>query len=1056
MKIELLLLFGGLICFNGFSQQGGQFWRINGNFNTNPANNFLGTTNNFGLMLRTNDTRRFNINRTLFYPINGYNGNRSGNILIARDVPINNLLYSDNFGAYSLLHLSGSAGNFVQNGGYRPWMITGVTFTDNQDLSYMGIRQVGNVLDKTETTITWSDNAIGSSGPDDMVFRFTSAGQGNTTISTNFNDPFDLDGLHVARFTGTGLFGLGNTFGINVPGQGVNYATPQSLAHLSLANRESIWMQFTNRNNALGAGGTGETANDGLRIGILGNNLDVRNGNAMIYNQENRHLLLSTAANTNSVSPTNTRERVRITNYGAPTQLAFGYGTYNPAGLNPNFTRMSISQNPNNPVTRPMSLLHIGYNTGGAFGFTTDGWRPWMDIGMFGSNGTDNFYLGLKDEGNDRFDAVVSWGDNQPAGPNGPDHLRFIFTSTTTALPPGQGDPVSQSLDGLEIGRFEPTEDLNNDSTLNDFGKFGVGDFTGTPVTHKLHVRGNARFEYVPDSAANYVLMAIQLDSANNPNDIALRKIHVDSLPTAVIDTAFVNCDSTELVFVQNGDSLFVDMSCFVDTLASGGGFVGCDDTSGIADLLSDSKSNMNDYRLYFEDGPDSLLQTNSNQIGIGYDCGETLVGKLNVDNKSEHNGIYMYMDNVIDQGNYPNTVMAGISSIVKNSTVTPTPTGAFLPAIYANAENNTPSNLGLLIETNTGNVNIGGVILAGENGVPSASNIGLRVAAIQGSSSNVGGFFGAFGVPGSNQSTGGNFTATGSNLNYGVYSSVQGTSPNNYAGYFNGEVAATNYITIVSDQNMKTNINNYDSSLYVISQLQPRTFEFTDANYQGMTLPSGHQYGLIAQEVENVLPTVVTENVHPAQYDSLGNQIQPAYNYKGLNYESFIPILIGGVKEQQAIIESQDSTISAQDSLITDLNDRLTNLENCLSNILPLLCQINNDMIQNNNNKTPEEIRHILDVELKDEMSIILDQNVPNPFAEQTRINFSIPETVKKAQIHFYNSAGQLIKSVDLEQRGLGQINVFGSDLSSGIYTYSLVADGVVVATKKMQKMNY
>ncbi len=46
-------------------------------------------------------------------------------------------------GPYSLLHLNGKIGNVVQQAGYRPWMQTGITFTDNQDLSYMGLRQVG-------------------------------------------------------------------------------------------------------------------------------------------------------------------------------------------------------------------------------------------------------------------------------------------------------------------------------------------------------------------------------------------------------------------------------------------------------------------------------------------------------------------------------------------------------------------------------------------------------------------------------------------------------------------------------------------------------------------------------------------------------------------------------------------------------------------------------------------------------------------------------------------------------------------------------------------------
>lgn len=83
----------------------------------------------------------------------------------------------------------------------------------------------------------------------------------------------------------------------------------------------------------------------------------------------------------------------------------------------------------------------------------------------------------------------------------------------------------------------------------------------------------------------------------------------------------------------------------------------------------------------------------------------------------------------------------------------------------------------------------------------------------------------------------------------------------------------------------------------------------------------------------------------------------------------------------------------------------------------------------------------------------MVLSQNVPNPFAEKTVISYNIPTNVAQAQIHFYNATGQLINSVDLKERGNGELTVFANDLSSGIYTYSLVADGKVVATKKMMK---
>jgi len=52
-----------------------------------------------------------------------------------------------------------------------------------------------------------------------------------------------------------------------------------------------------------------------------------------------------------------------------------------------------------------------------------------------------------------------------------------------------------------------------------------------------------------------------------------------------------------------------------------------------------------------------------------------------------------------------------------------------------------------------------------------------------------------------------------------------------------------------------------------------------------------------------------------------------------------------------------------------------------------------------------------------------------------------------------FYDVNGKLIQVVDLDGRGQGQLNVFADDLSNGIYSYALVADGQVIDTKQMVK---
>jgi hypothetical protein len=252
------------------------------------------------------------------------------------------------------------------------------------------------------------------------------------------------------------------------------------------------------------------------------------------------------------------------------------------------------------------------------------------------------------------------------------------------------------------------------------------------------------------------------------------------------------------------------------------------------------------------------------------------------------------------------------------------------------------------------------------------------------------------------------------------------------------------------SDSTLKHNIQDLDINAdSLLNLLRPRTFEWNSIQD---TFMLGTQYGFVAQEFETVFPDLVKSG-----RDSI----------KHITTDGLFPILVSGYQKQKAQIDSlenqnddlqagQDSlkqVVANQDAKIEDLNNRLSQLENCLSGILPYLCQLSQSAVQANTPQSQEAIRAQLQVKLTNREAIILDQNVPNPFAEQTVINFSIPETVKKAQIHFYNATGQLMQSVEVTERGLGSLTVFGSDLSSGTYTYTLVADGVVVATKKMVK---
>lgn len=205
--------------------QAGAAWYRGGN-NGPPSgltgDNTFGTRWNSPIYTITNGQNRMKLNGDLTgsqYSINGYTAaqgvNTSGYLLLGNATTVGNVSNASIYGqmgAFSLLHLNGSSTGELA---YRPWMQTGVTFTDGFDLSYVGLRK-GNGLGTsntiTEMVIAWgNENTVGVSGPDDMVFRFMgTATDLSTTPSADNLTGSDYDGRHIARFAAqSGNLGIG-------------------------------------------------------------------------------------------------------------------------------------------------------------------------------------------------------------------------------------------------------------------------------------------------------------------------------------------------------------------------------------------------------------------------------------------------------------------------------------------------------------------------------------------------------------------------------------------------------------------------------------------------------------------------------------------------------------------------------------------------------------------------------------------------------------------------------------------------------------------------------
>jgi len=119
---------------------------------------------------------------------------------------------------------------------------------------------------------------------------------------------------------------------------------------------------------------------------------------------------------------------------------------------------------------------------------------------------------------------------------------------------------------------------------------------------------------------------------------------------------------------------------------------------------------------------------------------------------------------------------------------------------------------------------------------------------------------------------------------------------------YANGSVRATGDVTAYSDRRVKENIITIDNALEKTLQLRGVFYNRTDKD------DKSQKVGVIAQEIQEILPQVVNED------------------YNGLlsvSYGNITGVLIEAIKEQQTQIESQKSEIDELKDLVQQLINR-------------------------------------------------------------------------------------------------------------------------------------
>ena len=109
------------------------------------------------------------------------------------------------------------------------------------------------------------------------------------------------------------------------------------------------------------------------------------------------------------------------------------------------------------------------------------------------------------------------------------------------------------------------------------------------------------------------------------------------------------------------------------------------------------------------------------------------------------------------------------------------------------------------------------------------------------------------------------------------------------------------------SESTLKEDIRPIGSPLEKLKQLHGYTYDYKETS----GLDNGLRHaGVLAQEVEQVVPEAVSQS--------------PQGDFKTVNYDALIPLLIEAMKEQQTQIEKQQQQLMEQQSQISELSKKI------------------------------------------------------------------------------------------------------------------------------------
>jgi hypothetical protein len=279
------------------------------------------------------------------------------------------------------------------------------------------------------------------------------------------------------------------------------------------------------------------------------------------------------------------------------------------------------------------------------------------------------------------------------------------------------------------------------------------------------------------------------------------------------------------------------------------------------------------------------------------------------------------------------------------------------------------------------------------------------------------------------------NATALGNNVL--VTSSNQVRIGNSFVSSIGGFANWTN----ISDGRVKKNIKENVPGLAFINKLKPVTYnldldaadklmqrpvvkdnegkmltnQFSLADLNGRNAKQQIVYtGFVAQDVEK---TAEELNYHFSGVDAPEND----KDLYGLRYSEFVVPLVKAVQELSRMNKDKDARLDSMQNQINELKAML-------------------------HSASTGDKQSTIDLS-----SASLEQNIPNPVTNATRIHYYIPAGSSKALLNIIDNNGNTVKHIPLNGNGKGHVDIDASALNAAMYSYTLIVNGKIIDAKKM-----